>query len=104
MSESDRVAALESRLQSLETRFQTYAAARHHVFDDIQELFREFAKAMDVVSAGLEELTPLDEMMLDSDSTGVMGRAFELQALTGIFRKNLSDLDEKLKTIRLASS
>ena len=100
MTNEERIAALESRLEALQGDFEAYALGREQVLADVEELFLELGKAMPLVAASLEDLSEDEEQGVFSDATGVMGRAFELQALLGIFRDNVSGLQERLRSMR----
>ena len=100
MTQDQRIAALEQRLEALQDDFTAYALGREQVFADVEELFQELGKAMSLVAASLEDLSDEDEPALYADGTGVMGRAFELQALLGIFRDNVFDLQQRLRSMR----
>ncbi len=96
MSEATRIDELERQVERLRNEFRSYAAGRQRIFEDVEELFLEMAKALDVMSASLENLTPPEERAGQCEETGVMGRAFEMQALVGIFRNNLQDLRARI--------
>jgi len=101
MTNDERIAALESQMVSLREEFTAYAIGREQILGDVEELFLELGKAMTIVAASLEDLSEDDEEpALYSGATGVLGRAFELQALLGIFRDNVADLHERLKSMR----
>ena len=91
---------LARQATALRDEFRIYAAGRQRAFEEIEELFAELAKGMDIVAASLEDLTPPEERLVALEETGVMGRAFELQALVGIFRNNLADLRRHLAAMR----
>ncbi len=100
MTNDERIEALENQVASLHEEFRAYALGREQLFGDIEELFLELGKAMTLVAASLEDLSEDEEHEVYSDATGVIGRAFELQALLGIFRDNVCVLHERLKTMR----
>ncbi len=100
MTNDERIAALEGRLETLHDEFSAYALGREQLFGDIEELFLELGKALTLVAVSLEDLSEEEEPALFSDATGVMARAFELQALLGMFGDNVNVLHERLKTMR----
>ena len=99
MTNDERIAALEERLDSLQEEFTAYAIGREQVLGDVEELFLELGKAMTLVAQSLEDLSE-DEENGPYDGTGVMGRAFELQALMRIFGDNVEQLHERLRSMR----
>ena len=100
MVETDRSERLERQVRALRGELRVYASGRQRAVEEIEELFAELAKGMDIVAASLEDLTPPEERLVALEETGVMGRAFELQALVGIFRNNLADLRRHLAAMR----
>ncbi len=100
MADADRIAALERDLAALRAELERRDTASRRVHEASEELFRDTAKALDVIAASLEDLTPEDERGGALDETGIMGRAFELQALVRIFKGNLSDLQQQLSARR----
>ena len=100
MNNDQKIAALESRLDALQDEFTQYTLGREQLMGDFEELFLELGKAMTLIAASLEDLSEDEEPALYADATGVLGRAFELQALLGIFRDNVADLHERLRSMR----
>ena len=100
MTNDERIEALEIRLECLHDEFTAYAIGREQVLGDVEELFVELGKALSLVATSLEELSEEEDPAIFTEATGVLGRAFELQALLGIFRDNVSELQDRLKSMR----
>lgn len=103
MNDAARIDSLERNLRALRAEFAAYREGRNAIFDDVQELFAEIAKALDVTALALDALSPFDEANAGIESTGVTGRSAELIALVGIFRNNLKDLGDRLTALAASS-